>query len=359
MIFFFLIERFGRFINLNITKEDGADNHHIIDFISKRAQNIEYEIFSEEILFKIPKNSEKIIDEKNIDNLSLSENEEDKAKNNLDLTKFFDDLDNNLKNLGIKSYSVSMPTLEDVFLNVVDEDSKVENQNLRQKLIEKELENDKILFETDYSNKCKFFNDLKACFFRRLILIIRDIKGFLIEILCPIFLILIGLLLSKIDMSSSSKPTELNIAEIGKQIVLYGTLDNSIALNKYYFNNIKNTTNKNINELIKGISDKEKIQSFIEAFYNLAKEKEDSIDHKVDMTAKNYKGYFGGFLMLQDSGYHFKFIEVLNTRIKHIVPIFTENFFEKLITENSLYKSQLRINYKHYPMPMTAELKKS
>ena len=36
-------------------------------------------------------------------------------KNNLDLTKFFDDLDNNLKNLGIKSYSVSMPTLEDVF----------------------------------------------------------------------------------------------------------------------------------------------------------------------------------------------------------------------------------------------------
>ena len=131
----FLIEKFGRFINLKITKEEGGDNQNIIDFISKRAPNVEYEIFSEEILFKIPKNSEKISDEKNIDNLSLSENEEDKAKNNLDLTKFFDDLDNNIKNLGIKSYSVSMPTLEDVFLNVVAEDSKVENQNLRQKLI--------------------------------------------------------------------------------------------------------------------------------------------------------------------------------------------------------------------------------
>ena len=200
---------------------------------------------------------------------------------------------------------------------------------------------------------------MKASFSRRFILTIRDIKSFLIEILCPIFLILIGLLISKIDMSRASEPTELNIAAIGKQIVLYGVIDNSIALNKYYFNNIKNITNKNINEQISGSNDKEKIKSFIEAFYNLAKEKEDSIDHKVDMTAKNYEGYFGGFLMLQDSGYHFKFIEVLNTRIKHIIPIFTENFFEKLIKENSLYKNQLSINYKYYPMPMTAKLKQS
>ena len=76
----------------------------IIDFIQKRAQNIEYEILSEEILFRIPKKSEK---SNNNDNLALSENSSHKntqSYNSLDLTKFFDDLDNNLKNLGIKTF---------------------------------------------------------------------------------------------------------------------------------------------------------------------------------------------------------------------------------------------------------------
>ena len=35
---------------------------------------------------------------------------------------------------------------------------------------------------------------------------------------------------------------------------------------------------------------------------------------------KNYIGYYGAFLMFQESSYHFKFIEVLNTRVEHSVP---------------------------------------
>ena len=162
----FLIERFGKFMNLNITKEEGADNDKIIDFIQKRAQNIEYEILSEEILFRIPKKSEK---GNNNDNLTLSENSSRKntaANDSLDLTKFFNDLDKNLKNLGIKTYSASMPTLEDVFLNVAAEDAKLENKKLMEQLAENEAQNDKILFETDfrenYEEKSKFWNDLKA-----------------------------------------------------------------------------------------------------------------------------------------------------------------------------------------------------
>ena len=155
-------------MNLNITKEEGADNDKIIDFIQKRAQNIEYEILSEEILFRIPKKSEK---GNNNDNLTLSENSSRKntaANDSLDLTKFFNDLDKNLKNLGIKTYSASMPTLEDVFLNVAAEDAKLENKKLMEQLAENEAQNDKILFETDfrenYEEKSKFWNDLKACF---------------------------------------------------------------------------------------------------------------------------------------------------------------------------------------------------
>ena len=53
----FLIEKFGKNINLNVTKELIANNTEIINFIKDNIKDvdIEYEIFTEEILFKIPK----------------------------------------------------------------------------------------------------------------------------------------------------------------------------------------------------------------------------------------------------------------------------------------------------------------
>lgn len=53
----FLNERFGKFMSLNISKDQGANNESIINFIKERAPNIEYEILSEEIIFRIPKES--------------------------------------------------------------------------------------------------------------------------------------------------------------------------------------------------------------------------------------------------------------------------------------------------------------
>ena len=355
----FLIERYGKYMNLNITKEEGADNDKIIEFIKKRANNIEYEILSEEILFRIPKKSEK---SKQNDNVELVLSENSQVNDNLDLSRFFEDLDNNLKNLGIKTYSASMPTLEDVFLNVAAEDTKLENKKLREQLAEKEVENDKILFDTDFkedfSKKSKFWNDLKACFSRRFILTSRDMKGFLMEILCPILLVLVGLIVSQVDMLGGSEKQKLDIASIGNQIILYGTNDNSININKYHFNNMKNITCENIDQLT-GNSDKDVIKNFIDKYYDKAKDKEDSIDHEVDMTADDYIGYFAGFLMLEETSHQYKFIEVLNTRVSHSVPLFSVNFFTKLIMENSNYKNELTINYFHYPMPLTAELEQS
>ena len=149
----FLIERFGKFMNLNITKEEGADNDKIIDYITSQADNVEHDILSEEILFRIPKTKEKSNEE---NALSLSENS---VENSIDITKFFDDLDKNLNNLGIRSYSVSMPTLEDVFLNVAQENDVFAKKKIKEK-VENEKKNDKLLFETDfmedYSNKSKF-----------------------------------------------------------------------------------------------------------------------------------------------------------------------------------------------------------
>lgn len=90
----FLVDKFGKYISLTIAKENNADDEAIINFIQERIKNVDYEILSEEILIKIPK------------------------KDDINLKDFFNDLDSNLENLKIKSYGASMPSLEDVFLNV-------------------------------------------------------------------------------------------------------------------------------------------------------------------------------------------------------------------------------------------------
>ena len=82
-----------------------------------------------------------------MDNLVLNDNKNENGS--LGLARFFEELDNNLKNLNIKSYSASMRTLEDVFLYLAAEDTKLENQKMEKqhrKFSTPDNDNDKILF---------------------------------------------------------------------------------------------------------------------------------------------------------------------------------------------------------------------
>ena len=368
----FLIERFGKYMSLNITKEEEAENDKIIDFIEKRARNIDYEILSEEILFRIPKNNYSKNSDKNIENILMSEhsnndnNNSKKGSNTLELglTKFFEDLDKNLKTLKIKTYSASMPTLEDVFLNVAQEDTKLENKKMskqHRKFSSPDENNDRILFETDfredYSKKSKFINDFKACFYRRFLLTSRDIKGFLMEILCPILLVLVGLLVSQVEIFRSSEPQRMNMGSIGKQTIIYGGKSGVNNLENFYFHGMKNITCDTI-DFDNGASDyKTTIKSFVENVFDKAKDKEDSKDREVDMMAKDYSGYYGSLLILKNdlsaSPPTIDFVELLNSRIKHVVPIYSYFFFKKVIEYVS---PNVEINFLHYPLPLTAEL---
>ena len=140
----FLIEKYGKYMSLNITKEENADNNKIIDFVTHLSDNIEYEPLSEEIMFRVP-----------------IKNDNNGKNKKVDLQSFFQLLDLNLKTLEIKSYSAAMPTLEDVFLNVAAEDNKIsKNEKENEILVEKK--NDEILYNSnlreDYTKKSKFFN---------------------------------------------------------------------------------------------------------------------------------------------------------------------------------------------------------
>ena len=147
----FLIERYGRFMSLRVVKQSDADNKKIITYMQQRAQDIEFEVLSEEIIFRIPK---KNYTEEEGNNLTLSENSQGEKVNNnnnkpnFKLSDFFEELDANLQNLKIKNYSASMPTLEDVFLNVAADDVVLKGGH--RKFSQVNEEKDRILSNTDF-----------------------------------------------------------------------------------------------------------------------------------------------------------------------------------------------------------------
>jgi hypothetical protein len=89
----------------------------------------------------------------------------------------------------------------------------------------------------------------------------------------------------------------------------------------------------------------------VDKVYDKVKDKEDRKDHEVDMMSKDYTGVYGSFLLLENTATNIYFIEVLNTRISHVVPIYSFFFFKKI-----LEKQGIEVNFIHYPLPLTAEL---
>ena len=337
----FLIEKFGKFMSINVSKEEDSNNEEIINYINSKTQNTQIEVLSEEILFRIPKSN-------------YSEG------GKMDLGNFFTDLDNNLERLKIKSYSVSMPTLEDVFLNVASEDSK-QLAKERRSFSKNDLENDQILFETDfkedYTNKSKFCNDFIASFKRRIYLILRDFKSFLMEILCPILLVLIGLAVSKVKFNWYSDPWNIDISIIGKQNVLFSSIQGIENITEYHFSD--DYTNVTCQTLpIDSFTQSQKqeaIVNFIEKIYETNKDTEDSELKEVDMTDENYVGYFGALLMLKEENHNYEFVEAINARVAHGPPIYTFYFLKQIIQKAVGHK--INIDFTHYPMPLTDEFK--
>ena len=338
----FLIEKYGKFMSLNVTKEEDCDSNTIIEFIKNNAEDIEYEALSEEIMFRIP-----------------IKNENSGKKTNFDLKSFFTKFDDNVKKLRIKSYSVSMPTLEDVFLNVAAED----NNNIKSKEeLEQQQENDKILYNSnlreDYTKNSKFLNDFKISMKRRYLITIRDIKGFLMEILCPIILTLFGLLLSKIEIGYKSGPVEVSFEELGKQNIIYSSYDNSINLNDFILEDIPSTKIEGLT--IDNFPDKkDAVKEYINKIYEIQKDTEDSSKKEVDMASDDYTGYFGSLFMLDvdNSNKKYEFIIALNARVRQGLPIYSY-YFLKHILEKACGK-KLSITFTHYPLPLTHDLSES
>merc|ERR1711957_566755 len=76
----FLLDKYGKYISLNVIKNPEAIDADIINFIKERIPDVQVEILNEEILFRINKT------------------------NSIGLKTFFEDLDENSDLLNIKTY---------------------------------------------------------------------------------------------------------------------------------------------------------------------------------------------------------------------------------------------------------------
>ena len=326
----FLIERYGKYLSININKENGANNDEIINFFKSKSEGIETEILTQEILIRIPKNKPGT------------------NKKNLDIKSFFTELDKKTKSLKIKSYSASMPTLEDVFLNIGSVRMEEEEMLKSGKIDEKE--NERILFKQkyikDFSKFGKFCYDMGILLKRRALQIVRDKKTFMLEILCHILLVIVGCLVVQIEIFKDSAPIKCGpefLSRFGDQVIYYGSSDNSKE--DGYFDNYKieqiNVTSEflTIDDGLTGT--KKKLINFIEKLYD--KEKD-----------KNAKNNFGAlFKISSDSVNHqYNMIEVVNGRGRQGPMLYAYVFLNQILKNEGI-----NFEYSHYPLPTTNDNK--
>ena len=340
----FLIEKFGKYMNITLSKGEGANNDEIISFINSLVQNGQFESLSEEIMVRIPKN-----------NFGKD--------NGVSLNTFFENLDDNLDELKIKSYSISMPTLEDVFLNVAASD--VDDSNRLSKQMEIVNKNDATLFNLDYldnyKNKSKFISDFKANFIRRFYLTIRDKKGIIMEILCPILLVLIGSKISQVDFDFSTPifGTE-DVSSVGKQTIYLADIKGT-DMENYQIKDYINVSSKYLdvfNNYAEEINNNKTlaVQKFVNCIYNQTIDSESTADNEIDMNTEDYIGYYGNLLLLNEpneNNKNYEFVEAVNSRVIHGVPLYTSVFLEKIINKAAGHK--VSVNYKHKVMVQTAK----
>ena len=340
----FLIERFGKNINLNITKELNANDKEIINFIQNNIQNvdIEYEIFTEEILFKIP-------------------------KDNFDGKKFFAILDSNYKNIKVKNYSISMSTLENVFINVskLTKKKNKKRNNMNENEIDEEerleqlkRENNYLILYDDknynekYSYCSKIYRDTKISIKRRLLQIFRDKKTFFLEILCPIFLALIGCAVCSIDILEKNKIIPFYINEItkDKQIINYYPSNQS---NTYVQQILYDYTSESISNI--EFNKVDIISSYSETILTIDFMNE-VFDIEKNYEKKNYANYIFNLIDKYNQKYQ---VTCLVDLIKiQSAPIYL-NYIAKNIIRFASNNKNLEIELINEPLPYTYEEKKN
>ena len=360
----FLIDKYGKYISLNIIKNPDAKDKDIIDFVTERLPDVKHEILSEEILFRINKT------------------------NSISLKEFFEDLDQNMNLLNIKTYGASMPTLEDVYLNVAshktmndivipkkEERLNINNNNQKEQDVEGEgNRNDNINAEEDKRNNNnhldnndnksktntkkikydeydindyekitsskKFFIDLKISIKKRVIQIVRDKKSFMLEIICPILLCLIGLIVSSVEYSKDSPHVKLNpeILKIKNETInIYSQIFNSKKNIPEQFKKFGDKISVNLIEEKSNTNNINTLNKALINYNNLISPKE----YKKDMNS--YASYMIDDLENNNDN-NYSFALMSNTQSKDSMIIYSQLMLNKIISYAAGKEINIEVN---------------
>jgi ATP-binding cassette subfamily A (ABC1) protein 3 len=314
----FLIDKFGKYISLSIMKESDAKDEEIINFIKNKVPNLkDHEELSEEILFRIP------------------------LTNDYSHKEFFSDLDNNLARLRIKSYGASMPTLEDVFLNV---SAEVNNSYDKNKVINN---NDPDSYDKyDARNEIKhgfftkFFIDLKSSLLRRSIQIVRDKKTFVLEIICPIVLVLIGLAVSSVVFVKDSPSSVVNLDLLLNKTIIYINKQDQIFM-----------ADPKIDYQVLSGFDTSTSQTFTQTILQFDNKLTPTTNFTYDMTS------FGSYYLLKSDPVNnqYEFVTLVNTYSKDSAIIFPQVLMNKIISNAA--GREIKINLTNWPFPLTSRIR--
>jgi len=152
------------------------------------------------------------------------------------------------------------------------------------------------------------------------------------EILCPILLVLFGLLISKVEMLGSSLIVEVNLGLTGKQEILFSSMNNIIS--KAYFKNTSNVlfTDISINNEADNVENRIRLsRKFFEDVYNRTYQLEDRLNQTIDMSNENYRGIYSSILLFSNENNRYEFIMALNSRVKHCIPIYSHYILSSII----------------------------
>ena len=167
-------------------------------------------------------------------------------------------------------------------------------------------------------------------------------KGFFLEILCPILLIVIGLLVSKVKFKMESDATIVTIEDMGKETIYYydGGASISDLDTKFVVSKGNVTASK---EVTISSSSNNKILSYYTSLY----EKKDS-------------SCFGAILFLPNTDssttYTYSFVEYINTQARQGAMYITYYFLQQIIAAKT---NGVSVSFTNYPMPLTKKLQNS
>jgi len=184
----FLKNRFGVGYNLTMVKKQKELNTLVSPYLKEKIGEVKkLSEVSSEITFQIP--------------TALSYKFKD----------FFEKFDHDLDRLGIRSYGMSVTTLEEVFLKVGHGEDEGKNLEAKEHLqIANSIAEDKDDYSIADEHETGYFNlfriHFKALFMKRFNIYKRNIRGLVTEIVIPVLLILIGFAFTKVNFIFDSDP---------------------------------------------------------------------------------------------------------------------------------------------------------